>query len=575
MEFSGVQIKTALEALQARATDLWTLDACGVTRTQTPIPALVHHEAYAPTSARLRVLLIGGMSGRADDVTLALQALEAYVAAGPALHQRLALSAVPCVNPDGLTLGVAPENGAGGQPDVGYPPLDHFFDDAQNPERRYLWRWAGLQAPDLVLEVRTGSFATWEASATALAFASPLIAARAMPPGSFVAALGTDTANGLVPNGVGPIPCLRLSTPLAALPAQLQRLWMLLAQLPTMPPSPARRSLQARRTRTPLQIARLLATHYGGTLDPVVYTQGMSVSGRLRLARLDPTFADPVPEIVRLVEPYVSGAKPMFDAKAAPSAMAGLIWGMQLVETTRDRRYADLLINVAERYQPGINGGAPPPSDPDFRTEDMFMNGAMLGRAFRITGEARYMDVLTAFLLNARIQQDDGLFWHCRSAPYYWGRGNGFALLGFSETLSFLPEEHPQRHALLSMHLRHLAALQARQLPSGMYGQVLNVPGAYQEFTVTCMVGYAMARALRRGWVDASYRQTVDLAWRGVAERIDQTGGLVDCCTNTGVQDSLQAYLDRPAIFGRDERGGSMALWFALEMEQLTRMRPR
>jgi rhamnogalacturonyl hydrolase YesR len=105
-----------------------------------------------------------------------------------------------------------------------------------------------------------------------------------------------------------------------------------------------------------------------------------------------------------------------------------------------------------------------------------------------------------------------------------------------------------------------------------MFGQVLNVPGSYQEFTVTCVLGYAMARAVRRGWLDASYRPTIDLAWQGVAERIDDAGGLVDCCTNTGVQENLQAYLDRPAIFGRDDRGGAMALWFAMEMEQLTRM---
>ena len=76
-----------------------------------------------------------------------------------------------------------------------------------------------------------------------------------------------------------------------------------------------------------------------------------------------------------------------------------------------------------------------------------------------------------------------------------------------------------------------------------------------------------MARAVRRGWLDASYRHTIDLAWQGVTERIDDAGGLVDCCTNTGVQENLQAYLDRPAIFGRDDRGGAMALWFAVEME--------
>ncbi len=123
------------------------------------------------------------------------------------------------------------------------------------------------------------------------------------------------------------------------------------------------------------------------------------------------------------------------------------------------------------------------------------------------------------------------------------------------------------------MHLRHLEALRQRQLPSGMYAQVLDVPGSYEEFTVTCMVGFAMARGLRRGWLDATYRESMLLAWQGVAERIDDTGGLVDCCTNTGVQSDVRAYLDRPAIFGYDDRGGAMALWFALELEQLARTR--
>jgi rhamnogalacturonyl hydrolase YesR len=84
------------------------------------------------------------------------------------------------------------------------------------------------------------------------------------------------------------------------------------------------------------------------------------------------------------------------------------------------------------------------------------------------------------------------------------------------------------------------------------------------------MVGYCLARGLRRGWLDASYRAALDLAWQGVVERIDATGGVVDACTNTGVQTSLRAYLDRPAVFGRDDRSGSMALWFALEMAQLS-----
>src|SRR5215510_6117942 len=365
MEHHSLPVNAMLQALAARAADVWTLDACGVTRSQTPIPALVHRDAYAPTTPRLRVLLVGGLSGRPEDVTLAYNTLEAYVGARDRLDQTLALSAVPCANPDGLALGVGPENGAGGQPENGYPPLDQFFYDPHDPERRYLWRWAGFQAPDLLLEVRAGQTVAWEASASAMALSPALQATLVTPPDSLLAALGADLANGLAPNGLGPIPGLRLTTPPEALGVQLDRLWSLLPSPATLRPSPARRRLEARRGRAPLQVARSLAAVYGHTLEPVVYTQGVAISGRLRLSRLDPTYEDPVPGIVRLVEPYVSGAVRMFDASASTAALAGLIWSMQLAEVTRDRRYADLVISVAERYSLGADDGAPPPSDPD------------------------------------------------------------------------------------------------------------------------------------------------------------------------------------------------------------------
>jgi rhamnogalacturonyl hydrolase YesR len=201
----------------------------------------------------------------------------------------------------------------------------------------------------------------------------------------------------------------------------------------------------------------------------------------------------------------------------------------------------------------------------------MFMNGAMLGRAFAITSDRRYADMLTRSLLDAHVQQDDGLFWHCRSAPYYWGRGNGFAAMGFAETLTYLPEDHPDRDALLDIHRRHLSALGRLQCASGMFRQVLDFPGSYEELTATCMVGYAVARGLRRGWLDPSYMEMLELCWRAASERVQDDGAIVDGCAGTGVQSSLREYLDRPAIHGLDDRTGSMALWFATEMERLRR----
>ncbi len=555
-------VVATLSSLVTRAGGFWHQDACGVTRSAAAIPALVHENAYMPITSQRRVLLVGGLSGHVDDVALSLEALDIYLNAGAALTNRVALSAVPVGNIDGLTQGVAPGNGVGGQPNCGYPPSAHFYDDAQNPERRYLWRWIGMQAPDVVLELRHGPTPGWEASDTTSNLAAALKATPFAANDRLPAALGTGTSN-----DVGAISGLCLTTPPEALADQLQRLWSALAE--DIPASPARRVLDTRRARTPLQIARTLAGTYGYTLDPVVYTQGMAISGRLQLHRLDPTSSNPIPDLTRLAEPFISGARPPLDDNAGTPALGGLIWGIDLADATGDQRYADLLLQTANRYQPGVDGGAPPPSDPTFRTEDMAMNSMLLGRAYERTGDVRYLDLMTTFLLNANIQQKDGFFWHCRTAPYYWGRGNGFAALGYCEALSYVPESHPDRPRLLAIHQRHIEAMLACQHTSGMLPEVLNFPGSYQEFTVTCMLAYCLARGMRRGWFDNRYQTPLDLAWQGISERIDETGGIVDACTNTGVQEDLRAYLDRPAVFGRDDRSGSFALWLALEMARL------
>ena len=554
----------ALADLVTRAGGAWRQDACGVTRSEMMIPALAHVDAYMPAAPRRRVLVVGGLSGFADDAALALQALDAYLQAGASVMDRVALSAIPVGNIDGLAAGVAPQNGVGGQPSEGYPPAGGFYDDAQNPERRYLWRWIGMQAPDVVIELRAGSAVSWQASDAATGLGAALQATPFARPDQLPAALASG-----MPNQLGAVPGLCLTSPPEALAAQLERLWAALASLADGATSPARRALDARRARTALQIAHLLASVYGYTLDPVVYTQGMAISGRLRLHRLDPAAPNPLDDLTQLTEPFISGIQPPLDVNAGASTLGGFVWGIDLADASGDPRYADLLIQTANRYQLGVNGGAPPPSDPTFRTEDMAMNSMLLGRAYERTGEARYLDLLTPFLLRANVQQADGLFWHCRTAPYYWGRGNGFAALGFCEALSYLPEDHPDRAALLAMHQRHIEAMLACQHPSGMLPEVLNFTGSYQEFTVTCMLAYAIARGMRRGWFDDRYQAALDLAWQGITERIDDGGGIVDACTNTGVQENLRAYLDRPAVFGRDDRSGSFALWLALEMAQL------
>ena len=560
---SDRDITNALNELVRVRPGFWNRSACGVTRSLTPIPALLDRNAYSTDTSRARVLLVGGLTGNAADVDLALHALELYAGGGDGLALRVGLSAVPCANPDGLRQGRGPENGAGGNPARGYPPEGNFYHDPENPEKRYLWRWLCFQAPDLVLEVRsrTGSV-SWECNVAARRLA-PGLGAREAADDSLVGALG----NGY-PEGLGVIPAVRLTCSDEQLAREVSRLFGIVQQEGMAGKSPARQVLDKRRSRSPLEVAGILAAAYGHTFDPVVYTQGVPISGRLQLAQLSPDAGDPSEGIARLLGEFVQGG---IGEGLVPSALASVVWGSELTQATGDPRYSDLIIQAADRFQAVSPGEAPPPCDPDFRTEDMFMAGALLGRAFHITEQSRYVDVLAQFVLDGDIQQDNGLFWHCRSAPFYWGRGNGFALMGLTETLTYLPEDHASRADIMDMYLDLLDALREVQRPSGMLPQVLDFPGSYDEFTSACMMGYSIARGLRRGWLDGEWRQTLDLAWQGVAERIDDVGNVVDACASTGVQQNARDYLDRPAIYGFDDRSGGMALWFALEVERLSR----
>lgn len=530
---------------------------------------MLDRNAYSAETSRNRILLIGGLSGYKEDVDLALRALELYAGGGDSLGLRVALSAAPCANPDGLRLRAGPENGAGGNLFAGYPPDGNFFFDANDPEKRYLWRWVCFQAPDLVLELRQSRSVQWENNEAARSLA-PAVAARDLRDTGLLAGLGKGA-----PDGLSTIPGLRLNCSEDQLARELSRLFGIVRQGGPWSVSDARKNLDARRSRPKLEIGRILAAAYGQTFAPVVYTQGVPISGRLRLAELDPGAENPVPAIRELLEAFTVSAASGFGEGLAPSALASVIWGDELAQVTGDNRYARLIVDAANCYQTPQSGEAPPPSDKDYRTEDMFMNGAIMGRAYQQTKETRYLDLLTRFLLNSRTQQSHGLFWHARESEYYWGRGNGFAAMGLAESLSFLPEDHRDQPAVMAMYQRLMESLRRLQHPSGMLSQVLDFPGSYLEFTATCMMGYAIARGLRRGWFAAEsqpdFRNAAELAWQGVSERIDDMGNVVDACASTGLQRNVRDYLDRPAIFGSDDRSGGIALWFTTEMERLER----
>ena len=560
------QLSDKIDAIMAESPAPWTKDGCGVTRGDLQITSLVHHDAYLDDSDRHRVLLISGLSGGHDGYheDRVLSVLKSY-SSSQRVRNKIALSVIACANPGGRRGG----DDAGGDPRTGYPPVGGYFDHATDPEARYLWRYIGFMAPDYVVELREreGEHFGWEAAGAPASLMEALRATPTPKDSSLMSALSRGT-----PNDLGQIPTLRLThTPVVWESVTTHALWPVLDALDAPTVSPARAALAERRGRSPLDVAAALAPRYGDRLDPVIYTQGVALSGRLRLGELNGNLDEYAQGVAQVVESYLSGGRPWFGESAGGANHAGIVWADEMRRVTGDARYRDLLLETAELYRGNEPGSPPPPCDPDYRTEDFFFCGALMGRAYALTGDESYMDIQTAFLLAAGIQQDDGLFRHCRSVPHYWGRGNGFAALGFAETLTHLPESHGDRDELLDMHVRHLDALRGLQRPSGMLCQLLDLPGSYQELTATCMTGYAVARGLRFGWLDDSYRAFAESLWRAASERIGLDGGIVDGCTGTGAVDDRRFYIDRPAECGQDDRTGNLALWFAVEMERLRR----
>ncbi len=519
----------------------------GVTRKGTPIPALITKDDLDYFTPKTRILLVGGLDGSDASVQATMDAFRWFYrnAEARAYRDKIAVSAVPVANPDGWALGVGPSNGSNGNPTRGYPPQGTAYDSPTDPEAAYLWRWIGMHAPDLVIEIH--------------------VAERAAPAGDdLVTQLPGHNAS-----AVGPIPAVPIQVTANSdqTPAELFKK-IDQSSLAVNTPSSARQAIQSRLNRTPLEVAQQLAQHYGHKLDQVAYIPALALVGRIRLSDLtgDPTH---LADVERIVAPYVSGGKPTLPERPSGSNLSGHLVFSELARTTGNRRYIELAQAAADL---GFDEqGNPRPSMPfhNKMSDSFFMGTPILVETGQHTGRRKYFDMALRHMkfMEKLCLRSDGIYRHSPLDEAAWGRGNGFPALGLALSLTALPADHPGRTDMLGAFRRHLDALLRHQDPTGMWHQVIDHPESYRELTATAMITFAMVRGLRSGWLpQAHYEPAVNRAWDALKTRIAPDGDLVDVCTGTGKQKTLRDYFDRTAILGPDDRGGAMALMVSTEI---------
>lgn len=525
---AAASLDADLKAIASLAGEPAIVSAAGITRSETPLLTIENPSAFDPASTKLRLVLVGGLDGDERSARAVLAAVRWLKSGAPkSIRDRWTVSALPLADPDGR---------AHGRP-FRFPPAKGFFDDPEQPESRYLWRWVAYQAPDLVVEIRSDAGGAGSGSADSLT-------------GALREGRGSDlgrTAATIVPASAAPG---ALATVLAGVRER----------------SPLHDTLSQRIARRPIDIARLLAGRYPAT-PSISYIPALAWISALKLSSLTADEALHA-RVLTQVQPWLSGEKPLLGDRIQLTSVAGTMVFAELAKADGANAAARrLALKGADEALRQEDDGVPQYGQG--WTDDMFMATAILARTAGMADDrARDLDRAAALLVASaeRLQQPDGIFNHATDGPAAWGRGNGFAAFGLMEALTAMPLAHPSRAKVLAIYTRQMRGLTTWQAPDGMWRQIIDRPGAYREETATAMILTAMARGVRQGWLDRSYLPAIERAWRALSAHIVEDGGLVDVCTSTGAGPTARYYFDRAAIEGADDRGGAMALVAAMEM---------
>jgi unsaturated rhamnogalacturonyl hydrolase len=399
-----------------------------------------------------------------------------------------------------------------------FPPVGKAF-EKENSSAHAIWRWIGITAPDAVFVPDTPE---------GLALGRAL---QSYPPagvGMVSIFINRQSKGGLRESVV--LPNSEVTIP------------------------PAKKEMQARANRTPAEVLMQLSSYYGDKYSGS-YIDALAIMARRRAGITD--------RGLELGNEYLAGQPELLKN-------GGEIAGTLLFSEFDESKMRERVIAVADMAFD--KSGEPLPAMPTHSemSDAIFMACPILAKAGKLTGDARYYDQCVQHyqFMAGLCLRPDGLYRHSPLSEAAWGRGNGFPALGLALVLQELPTDHKGFPILLAAFKAHLDAIAPYQDLMGMWHQIIDYPDSYAELTSTCMFGYAIAVGIENGWLSESEWGTcLENAWDGVKLHIATDGKtLMNVCTGTGKQPTLEDYYEREAILAEDSRGGAMAMLFAAEM---------
>gem|GEM_PF-245739 len=246
------------------------------------------------------------------------------------------------------------------------------------------------------------------------------------------------------------------------------------------------------------------------------------------------------------------------------------IWPFEMYRQTGNEEYLQTAKKLADdEFKNPLEDGLTELTR--FWVDDMYMVGSLQVQAYKSTKDKVYLDraALQLIVYCDKLQRPNGLFYHRDDAPFYWGRGNGWAAAALTEILLVLPENHEHHSALLNAYRKMMGAILTFQGEDGMWHQLLDDPESFPESSCTGMFLYALASGLDKGWLPYdNYKVNVMKGWEALAGYVNEKGEAVNVCIGTNAKNSKRHYLTRPRSTG-NFHGQAAILWAATAMVRL------
>lgn len=246
------------------------------------------------------------------------------------------------------------------------------------------------------------------------------------------------------------------------------------------------------------------------------------------------------------------------------------IWPFEMYRQTGDKKYLEKGKLLADdEYKTARPDGLA--TYTRFWVDDMYMVGSLQLQAYKSLKDTVYLNRAARQLVIycEKLQRPNGLFYHRMDAPFYWGRGNGWAAAAMAEVLPMLPEENKYYKPLMNAYLEMMDALLSLQGKDGMWHQLLDDSSSFAESSCTGMFLYAMATGLGIGWLPQDrFSGPVQKCWEALAGYVDENGAVREVCVGTNAKNSKKHYLTRPRHTG-NFHGQAAVLWAATAMARL------